>query len=270
MSQFINYIIYSVIILAGIYIIYRYLTKKDNKNSELFPKPFSPEFRNILKKRVRYYHKLTAQQKDDFERRILQFFAEKKITGVDTEVSDEDRLLVAASAIIPMFAFPYYSYPHVNEILLYPNSFDKEFQTNYEVKGRNILEMVENGFLNGKVLLSKPDLKAAFDGKRHKNNIGIHEFIQLIDKADGAVDGVPKILFQHSYTLPWIKEIKKEINKIKQGHSDINPYDLSDNAEFLAVVGEYFFDDPERMKSRHPELYNYLANIFHQHPDNYV
>lgn len=169
-----------------------------------------------------------------------------------------------------MFAFPYYNYPGVNEILLYPNSFDKEFQTNNEVKGRNILGMVGNGFLNGKVLLSKPDLEAAFDGVRHKSNVGIHEFIHLIDKADGALDGVPEILFEHSFALPWVKEVKKEINNIRNGHSDINQYALTNNAEFLALVSEYFFDNPEKMKSLHPELYDYLVKIFHQHPDNYI
>lgn len=50
-------------------------------------------------------------------------------------------------------------------------------------------------------------------------------------------------------------------------HSDINPYALTSNAEFLAVVSEYFFDNPEKMKSRHPELYNDLVGIFKQNPE---
>lgn len=236
---------------------------------ELLKKSFPLKFREILGKKVRYYTKLSLSQKEEFEKRVLKFLAEKRITGVDTEVSDTDRLLVAASAIIPMFAFPYYSYRGVNEILLYPNSFDKEFQTNNAVQRRNILGMVGNGFMNGNVLLSKPDLEAAFDGTKHKSNVGIHEFIHLIDKADGAMDGVPEILFEHSFALPWISELKKEIKNIEQGHSDINPYALTNEAEFLAVVGEYFFDDPEKMKSLHPELYDFLVHIFHQEPDNF-
>ena len=60
------------------------------------------------------------------------------------------------------------------------------------------------------------------------------------------------------------------MNKIKNRHSDINPYALTNNAEFLAVVSEYFFDNPEKMKSRHPELYKILSEMYRQHPDNYV
>ena len=100
--------------------------------------------------------------------------------------------------------------------------------------------------------------------------MGIQEFVHLIDKADGAVDGVPEILFQHSYALPWIKEIKKEMQKIKTGHSDINPYALTNNAEFLSVVSEYFFDNPDKMKSRHPELYEILTEIYKQQPDKFI
>jgi len=214
MLQNIIFIISSLVLLISIYIIYKYVLKKTPVHPELLKGAFPLNFRDILQRRVRYYEQLGSAQKEEFEKRILKFLAEKKITGIDTEMSEEDNLLVAASAIIPMFAFPYYNYPGVSEILLYPNSFDKEFQTNKKIHGRNILGMVGNGFMNGNVLLSKPDLEAAFDGTRHKSNVGIHEFIHLIDKADGAVDGVPEILFKHSFVLPWLNEVKKEINKL--------------------------------------------------------
>ena len=170
-----------------------------------------------------------------------------------------------------MFSFPEYNYPNVREVLLYPNSFDDKFRTGEDTTDqRDILGMIGDGYMNGVVILSKPDLEAAFNGTRHRNNVGIHEFVHLIDKADGAVDGVPEILFQHSYSLPWISEIKKEMHRIKSGHSDINPYALKNDAEFLAVVSEYFFDNPERLKSHHPDLYKMLSEIYRQHPDDYV
>ncbi|MFC0877394.1 zinc-dependent peptidase [Saccharicrinis sp. FJH2] len=253
-------------VLAGIFITFRYIAKPYKSPPVNNIKSLPDEFKKILSSRVRYYRNLSDDNKKEFENRLLKFLTEKKITGIDTDVSEEDTLLIASSAIIPMFAFPYYNYPEVHEILLYPNSFDKKFQTNNEVEGRNVLGMVGNGFLSGYVLLSRPDLEAAFDGTRHKQNVGIHEFIHLIDMADGVTDGVPKILFDNSFAFSWLREIKKEINTIKNGHSDINPYALKNNAEFLAVVAEYFFDDPNKMKMRHPELYNYLVKIFRQNP----
>ena len=200
----------------------------------------------------------------------MKFLASKKISGVDVEITDLDKLLVASSAVIPLMNFPFYNYPRLKEVLVYPGSFDKKFQTNRAVKDRNTLGMIGDGFLNGVVILSKPDLERAFNGQRHRNNVGIHEFVHLIDKADGAVDGVPDILFDHSYALPWLKEAKrvaqKEKNRIKSGHSDISPYALTNDAEFLAVVSEYFFDAPDKMKRRHPELFKYMSMAFRQDP----
>ena len=192
--------------------------------------------------------------------------AEKKIEGIDTDINEEIRLLVAASAIIPTFAFPFYEYANLRQVLLYPNSFDRGFDTEKAPdKDRHIAGMVGNGFLNGTLLLSKPALVAGFKGK-NPHNVGIHEFVHLLDMADGAVDGLPEIFLANSYTVPWLQVIKAEVRKIRQGKSDINPYSLTNNAEFLAVVSEYFFDNPEKMEAAHPELYKYLCTIFHQKP----
>jgi Mlc titration factor MtfA (ptsG expression regulator) len=71
---------------------------------------------------------------------------------------------------------------------------------------------------------------------------------------------------KHAYVAPWLHIIKEEMSRIQQGRSDISPYALTSNAEFLAVVSEYFFDNPENFKIKHPNLYNYLITIFHQNP----
>ena len=65
-----------------------------------------------------------------------------------------------------------------------------------------------------------------------------------------------------AYALPWLKQMHKEIELIKKGNSDINPYGTTNEAEFLAVAAEYFFEKPEKMQEKHPELYNLLEMIF--------
>jgi len=270
MAQQVVFVFAVVFAVLAFYLIYRVIIKPKPVNEEILKEPFPEEWRKILQQRVLYYRNLPPDRKKEFEERVKKFLAEKSVKGVDTDIDDSDRLLVAASAIIPVFNFPYFKYPNAREVLLYPGSFDEKFRTNNEAGQRDILGMVGDGFMNGVVVLSKPDLEAAFDGTRHKKNVGIHEFVHLIDKADGAVDGVPEILFKHSYSLPWLKEVRREMRKIKEGHSDINPYALTNDAEFLAVVSEYFFDNPEKLKQRHPELYRDLTDIFQQKPDDYV
>ena len=185
--------------------------------------------------------------------------------GVDTDIDDTIKLMVASSTIIPVFAFPEFNYPRINQVLIYPNSFDKNFQTErFKDHKQFIIGMVGDGVLSGTVALSKPDLMDAFDGIRHKKNVGIHEFVHLLDKQDGVIDGVPELLLEHSYVGSWLHEIRSEMHRIEKRKSDINQYALTNNAEFLAVVSEYFFSNPVKFNKKHPELYRYLKTIFHQ------
>ena len=45
---------------------------------------------------------------------------------------------------------------------------------------------------------------------------------------------------------------------------DIDPYGLTNEAEFFAVATEYFFERPGLMETKHPELYAMLSRVFNQ------
>lgn len=135
---------------------------------------------------------------------------------------------------------------------------NNKFQTQrYNGHKEFITGMIGSNFQNGTVILSQPDLVKAFDGLPHKENAGIHEFVHLLDKEDGDIDGIPQLLLNQAFVGPWLHEIKNEIKRIEKGKSDINPYALTNNAEFLAVVSEYFFSNPKKFQKRHPELYHH-------------
>jgi MtfA peptidase len=260
-------IILGIVVLSLIGGLHWRFNKKYYRRLQMLPLKFPESWGLILEDNATFYANLSPADKDTFNQRAQFFLAEKKIEGISTEIDDTIRLLVAASAIIPTFAFPYFEYPNLKQVLVYPNSFDHNFQTE-QVEGQEqiIAGMVGNGFMNNTLLLSKPDLLAGFRG-RNNYNVGIHEFVHLLDMADGAVDGLPEIFLANAYAIPWLQVIKAEVKKIKKGQSDINPYSLTNNAEFLAVVSEYFFDNPEKFNEEHPELYSYLSKIFQQQPD---
>jgi len=258
---------YGIIIMALVAAGLIYSSRKKKRIVRQKVKAVFPEtWRQILVDEVEFYSGLETEEKLAFETRIKRFLATKKITAIDTEIDDHIRLLAACSAIIPMIAFPKFNYPNVKEVLIYPNSFNHKFQTDSKTgKDRNIAGMVGNQHMNGIVILSKRRLLTAFADKGPKN-VGIHEFVHLIDMMDGAVDGVPEILMKHAYAAPWIEIIREEMKRIEKGHSDINSYALTNDAEFLAVVSEYFFDKPEKLERKHPELYEQLARIFQVDP----
>ncbi|MCB9298517.1 MAG: zinc-dependent peptidase [Lewinellaceae bacterium] len=227
-------------------------------------RPLSAEQRALLEEKVRFYRQLSEKEKERFEQSIAQFLEDVAITGVETEVTAADRLLVAASAVIPLFGFPGWRYRNLNEVLLYPDKFDEDYQV--QAARRNIIGMVGSGAMNRMMILSQPALRDSFAHPKQRQNVGIHEFIHLLDKADGTTDGIPEMLIPHEYTAPWLRMMQHEIEEIKDRDSDINPYGATNEAEFLSVAAEYFFSQPEKFGHKHPELYEMLSRIFRQAP----
>lgn len=241
---------------------FRRLTRKDRLRKKLHSTPFPQKWRTILQDYVHFYRHLPDAQKPTFEKEIQVFIAEKRITGINTTITDTDKVLVAASAMIPVFGFSTWEYPNLTEVLLYPNSFNHDFETAGE--DRSISGMVGNGFMNGKMILSKPDLYYGFKHPENKQHVGVHEFVHLLDMTDGAVDGIPEAFLDKQYVMPWIKMMHQEITKIARRESDIDLYGATHEREFFAVASEYFFQQPDQLKEKHPELYRMLNKVFRQ------
>jgi Mlc titration factor MtfA (ptsG expression regulator) len=225
---------------------------------------FPTSWRGILDEKISFYEELSAAEQGRFEQEILYFINHTTITGVEIEIDDTDRLLVAASAVIPLFGFPELRYRNISEVLLYKGTFNADNQT--EGEDRNILGKVGSGDMNRLMILSLPALRQGFENESSRSNVGIHEFVHLIDKADGMTDGVPENLMQKQYVIPWLKLVHQEIEKIKDNESDINPYGATSEVEFFSVVSEYFFNQPDLFQESHPKLYELMAKMYRQEP----
>ena len=219
----------------------------------------------LLSDHVAYYRELEPEQKTAFEKRVKAFLSYIRIHGVNTEVEDLDKVLVASSAVIPVFGFDEWRYYNLKDVLLYGDRFNTEdFSTTGDE--RHTLGMVGTGAMQRMMILSKPALRQGFLNESRKDNTGIHEFVHLLDKADGATDGIPEALLHQQYTIPWIKYMSEAIHHIKAGHSDIDVYGATSHAEFFAVAAEYFFNRPDLFKISHPELFALMEKIFNQQP----
>ena len=251
-------LITAAVVLIGLFIFFRF-----RKSGNSLPEKTVPgEQIQLLETHVKYFRNLQPEQKAIFAKRVGEFLKRVTIEGVGTTAELSDRVLVAASALIPVFGLGDWKYPNLTNVILYPDNFNKDFQ--FEGKGRNTLGMVGTGYMNGQMILSKPALVDAFANADSKSNTAIHEFVHLLDKTDGSTDGIPENLMDRSSLSLWQNLMQQEIEKINKGESDIDPYALSGDEEFFAVVSEYFFQQPRLLASNHPEIYKMLKEFFKQ------
>ena len=248
-------IIIVIIIIVGFAI---YADRKKRIRSYKLP----PDTKQLLTEHVPFYNKLEDKNKSLFEALIKDFLANTTIRGVGVEVEGLDSILIASGAIMLIFSFPDWKYNNISEVLLYKDTFNKEYST--DGAERNVLGMVGDGAMRREMILSKQSLRASFTNAADCQNTVIHEFAHLIDKADGTADGIPEYLLSRPQLLPWTKLVHETIKEMKQkGHSDIDFYGATNEAEFFAVVAEYFFEKPDKLKEHHPELYSMLEQMFH-------
>jgi Mlc titration factor MtfA (ptsG expression regulator) len=224
------------------------------------PVPAGEISHEFLSREVLFYLSLDPSAQQRFRSEMSRFLGRVHVTGVETEVTDADRWLVAASAVIPIFHFPAWEDYPLEEVLLYADAINLDFETNSP--DSTILGMVGTGRMEGKMALSRKALTEGFQNKTDKHNTAIHEFIHLVDKTDGLIDGVPGVLMDRTYALPWLQLIRSKIADIQDGRSDIHEYGGTNLSEFFAVAGEYFFERPDLLKIKHPELYALLQQMF--------
>lgn len=222
----------------------------------------APGIRKVLQEKVSFYGELSPDDRKKYENNIAVFLAEHTITGVDgVGITDEVRALVAATAVRLTFRRPGWEYHNFGEILIYPSGFTADGSYSTESKsGFSAAGLVHS---QGGVILSLPHLLRSFEHGNDGFNVGYHEFAHVLDGR--RPDGIPDELSLGSYR-PWAEAMQAEFQKVHRHHSILRDYAGTNPAEFFACAVEYFFEKPERMKERAPEVYKQLSSFFNQDP----
>ena len=250
-----------IAVLVFLFPVWKLVERKiGRKKWPVVPVSFATRLKRILSRKVLFYKKLSPGEKRKFEYRVMRFLQNHKITTTGTRINETDIALVGASAVIPVFRLDRWRYRELDEVVVFGPSFDRHF-SGTEEEGR-VVGLLGTGELDRKMFLCRDALRKGFAQEEDGDNTAIHEFVHLIDKMDGRVDGIPKLIIRRQYVLPWLDLVKRKIGEIEEGKSDINQYAAMGNEEFLAVTAEYFFECPEKMKERHPDLYKALQYVF--------
>lgn len=217
-------------------------------------------YQELLNDYVRFYFDLNEEGKKRFDDKFRKFLSSVKITGANAEVEDLDRVLIGAAAVIPTYYIPDWEYVNLREVLLYPGNFNTDFEQHGHE--RSISGMVGTGAMQNVMIVAKWDLRQGFINGKSSHNTAVHEFVHLIDKMDGTLDGVPELLLERKLVPKWQRLVELEMESIRHGQSDVDAYGATSPVEFFAVVSEYFFEQPELFRTKHPELNEMLTRIF--------
>jgi Mlc titration factor MtfA (ptsG expression regulator) len=220
--------------------------------------PFPPRWRAILAHRYDHYARLPEALRVAFEGRVQAFLAEKRITGVGAVVTEELRVLVAASAATLSLAWSAYPWDQLAEVLLYAQDFDRD----YSFGGR---ELAGEAHPWGTIILSVPTLQHSFDVPADGYHVGLHEFAHLLDKVGTHFEGILPGL-DEARSREWTALAAREMERMRRGQSMIDPYGAASPVEFLAVAVEAFFERPIALRAGHREVYAILGTYFGQDP----
>ena len=240
---------------AGLHVL---LTRRQRRRRQVLATPFSDQWRATLERRYDHYRRLPPDLRRRFEKDVQLFLDETRITGIEVELTDELRLLVAASAITLSVGWPDFEWTALTEVLLYPQDFGRDWS--FESK-----ELSGQAHAWGTVILSVPSLRESFAHPDDAFHVGLHEFTHLLDMEQGHFDGIPTG-FPRGLLREWLKLMDVEMDRLRRGRSTIDSYGSEEPPEFLAVAVEAFFELPLEVRRHHRRLYEILRDYFQQDP----
>src|SRR5690606_8739157 len=184
---------------------------------------------------------------------LLDEWTFEGVGGVD--VTPKMRLAVAGGAALLLHGRPEWELPRRQSVLFYPDRFDEDYLLNDEAPFDGMAHQ------QGPVILSAAAVEESWAHPTDGDNVVLHELAHLLDYKNAFADGVPSLLDPGS-TVAWQELVRKEMKRVRLGRSMLRRYAARKPAEFFAVAVENYFERPDVMAERHPELYAALKALF--------
>ena len=245
----------------------------ERKRAKLRAQAFPAAWRNILKRRVPYVRLLPAHLQLQLKQHMQVFLAEKTFIGCNgMQITDEVRVTIAAQACLLILNRPSHYYPHLSQILVYPDSFvvkrDQIDPIGLTHRARQVLS--GESWSEGQVILSWQDTLAGAAVVDDGQNVAIHEFAHQLDQETGSANGAP-MLAQRAHYRRWAKVLGAEFAALQaragRGEASLfSDYGATNPGEFFALISEVFFEQPAPMAEAHPNLYRELCQFYQLDP----
>ena len=221
----------------------------------VFKRKLNGTQKQILKAKFRFYNKLSEKNKRYFEHRVASFIVDKDFIGRGgLEITDEMKVLLAATAVMLTFGFRDFYIGLISKIVVYPTKFYSTSNNTYH-----------KGEFNPKLkalVLSWEDFLKGFDIDDDNLNLGIHEFTHAIHINSIKERDISSTIFSDTF-----KELSELLSKdeVLRDHITASKYfrnyAYTNQFEFLAVAIENFIETPNDFKNEFPQLYGKIKQM---------
>ncbi|MGB0807205.1 MAG: zinc-dependent peptidase [Salibacteraceae bacterium] len=219
-----------------------------------------PQFKTILEKYFSYYQHLSPKLKGAFERRVSLFIRGKTFYGKEgLKITDEMRVLIAATAVQITFGFKFFQLPRFSKIIIHPGTFYNEQTKNFH-KG----EVYPMGRW---IRLSWASFLQGFGNPHDGINLGFHEMTHAMSLENRIRNnGAHSYINRGAYNA-WKQLALEEMKKINRKEKSLfRTYAGTNLEEFLSVSVEVFFEQTEKFNKYNPSLYKATTHLLQQDP----
>lgn len=188
-------------------------------------------------------------------------------------LTDDMRLVIAAQAALLTWKRSDLPFPRLKTVVVYPTTFRPRPAFAW-VAGPPSHEResptLGQSWSDGTIVLAWDDVLHGAAAPHDGHNVVLHEFAHQLDSVDGLADGVPAL--PPAVTAEaWERTLHRAYDQLERemaagASSPLDPYGLTNRAEFFAVATESFFERPDALRRAYPDLYQRLAGYYGQDP----
>ena len=242
----------------------------------LMVRPFPPAWEEILHEHVALYRHLPAPLKEQLHADIHVFLDEKRFEGCGgLKLTDEMRVVIAGEACMLLLNRKSHFFRKLKTILVYPTAYEAK---SYTAVGTGYIEgtsaRLGESSVGGTLVLAWDHAEADAENGADGHNVVLHEFAHQLDQEDGTANGAP-ILASRTRYADWARVLGHEYAELcdqleHHRRTVLDPYGATNPAEFFAVATETFFEKPEKLRRKEPELYDQLAQYYQVDPAEWL
>lgn len=245
--------------------------KRLARRKALMAAPFPPEWREILVRNLPPYASLPESVQSKLHGYINVFLDEKRFEGCGgQEITDEVRVTVAAQACLLLVGRDSKCYPKLRSVLVYPHTYVAGGKGLFGAQNEERSVRLGESWQTGAVVLAWDSVRGGARNFDDGHNVTLHEFAHQLDQADGIADGTP-VLDNLSCYGSWARCLTHEYHSFQKRVSKHKPtvideYGATNSAEFFATATEAFFEKPDQLAQKRPDLYDELKRYYHMDP----